>query len=144
MFFDECKCLTIIDNFSGSTLSTESILSVSRRFANSLSSALVGSSFSSSSSQCFKYSSKNCDVLISVTFQAALGKAPIEFAQPVVAIQDIIGVAGGPGDRWLGYRKMAGREESPDTVLRHADHFAGVILGECEVVGGTLDRATRL
>jgi hypothetical protein len=26
-------------------------------------------------------------------------------------------VAGGPGDRWLGHRKMAGREESPDTVL---------------------------
>jgi hypothetical protein len=25
--------------------------------------------------------------------------------------------AGGPGDRWLGHRKMAGREESPDTVL---------------------------
>ena len=46
----------------------------------------------------------------------------------MVAIQDIIGVAGGPGDRWLGYRKMAGREESPDTVLRHADHFAGVIM----------------
>src|SRR5216683_1263525 len=43
--------------------------------------------------------------------------------------------AGGPGDRWLGHRKMAGREESPDTVLRHALHF---------VRSGTLDRATRL
>jgi hypothetical protein len=29
-------------------------------------------------------------------------------------------MAGGPGDRWLGHREMAGREESPDTVLRHA------------------------
>src|SRR5712692_11512464 len=44
-------------------------------------------------------------------------------------------MAGGPGDRWLGHRKMAGREESPDTVLRHALHF---------VRSGTLDRATRL
>src|SRR6266849_4353408 len=44
-------------------------------------------------------------------------------------------LAGGPGDRWLGHRKMAGREESPDTVLRHALHFVG---------SGTLDRATRL
>lgn len=26
-------------------------------------------------------------------------------------------LAGEPGDRWLGYRKMAGREESPDTVV---------------------------
>jgi hypothetical protein len=26
-------------------------------------------------------------------------------------------VAGGPGDRWSGWRKLAGREESPDTVL---------------------------
>ena len=56
----------------------------------------------------------------------------------------IMELAGGPGDRWLGHRKMAGREESPDTVLRHADHFAGVNYGDCEVVGGTLDRATRL
>src|SRR5260370_22061179 len=110
MFFDECKCLTIIDNFSGSTLSTESILSVSRRFANSLSSALAGSSFSSSSSQCLKYSSKNCDVLISGTFQAVLGKAQIEFAQPVVAIQDIIGVAGGAGDG--RFRRERGRWKS--------------------------------
>jgi hypothetical protein len=53
-------------------------------------------------------------------------------------------MAGGPGDRWLGHREMAEREESPDTVLRHADHFAGVFNGEREVVGGTLDRATRL
>src|SRR5882762_2140900 len=44
-------------------------------------------------------------------------------------------LAGGPGDRWLGHRKMTGREESPDTVLRHALHF---------VRSGTLDRATRL
>src|SRR5713101_4638027 len=44
-------------------------------------------------------------------------------------------LAGGPGDRWLGHREMAGREESPDTVLRHALHFVG---------SGTLDRATRL
>ncbi len=28
-------------------------------------------------------------------------------------------VAGGPGDRRSGHRKMAGREESPDTVLSH-------------------------
>ncbi len=46
----------------------------------------------------------------------------------MVAIQDIIGVAGGPGDRWLGHREMAGREESPDTVLRHADHFVDVVM----------------
>jgi hypothetical protein len=26
-------------------------------------------------------------------------------------------VAGELGDRWLGHRKMAGREESPDTVV---------------------------
>ena len=38
----------------------------------------------------------------------------------------IMEVAGGPGDRWLGHRKMAGREESPDTVLRHAGQFADV------------------
>jgi hypothetical protein len=56
----------------------------------------------------------------------------------------IIRMAGGPGDRWLGHRKMAGREESPDTVLRHVDRFVGVIIGERRVVGGTLDRATRL
>jgi hypothetical protein len=31
----------------------------------------------------------------------------------------IIVLAGGPGDRWSGHRKMAGREESPDTVLSH-------------------------
>jgi len=47
----------------------------------------------------------------------------------------IILIAGGPGDRWLGHRKMAGREESPDTVLRHALQI---------VRSGTLDRATRL
>jgi hypothetical protein len=29
----------------------------------------------------------------------------------------IIEVAGELGDRWSGYRKMAGREESPDTVV---------------------------
>src|SRR5271155_4533990 len=28
-------------------------------------------------------------------------------------------MAGGPGDRWSGHREMAGREESPDTVLSH-------------------------
>jgi hypothetical protein len=28
-------------------------------------------------------------------------------------------MAGGPGDRWSGLRKMAGWEESPDTVLSH-------------------------
>ncbi len=26
-------------------------------------------------------------------------------------------VAGKPGDRWAGFRKKAGREESPDTVI---------------------------
>ena len=31
----------------------------------------------------------------------------------------IMETAGGPGDRWSGHRKMAGREESPDTVLSH-------------------------
>ena len=31
--------------------------------------------------------------------------------------QGIIDMAGEPGDRWLGHRKMAEREESPDTVL---------------------------
>ena len=41
-------------------------------------------------------------------------------------------LAGGPGDRWLGHRKMAGREESPDTVLRHVDHFAGVVMATAE------------
>jgi hypothetical protein len=58
--------------------------------------------------------------------------------KPVISLRagrGIIKVAGGPGDRWLGHRKMAGREESPDTVLRHAFHF---------VRSGTLDRATRL
>jgi len=29
----------------------------------------------------------------------------------------IIKLAGEPGDRWLGHRKMAGWEESPDTVV---------------------------
>ncbi len=47
----------------------------------------------------------------------------------------IIELAGGPGNRWLGHRKMTEREESPDTVLRHAHHF---------VLSATLDRATRL
>ena len=32
-------------------------------------------------------------------------------------IQGIIGSAGEPGDRWFSYRKMAGREESPDTIV---------------------------
>ena len=36
------------------------------------------------------------------------------------AIRGIICVAGEPGDRWLGCRKTSEREESPDTVLRHA------------------------
>src|ERR1700687_4015737 len=61
-----------------------------------------------------------------------------------VVYRGIIRVAGGPGDRWLGHREMAGREESPDTVLRHAGHVASVIFGEREAIGGTLDRATRL
>lgn len=30
---------------------------------------------------------------------------------------DIIGLAGGPGDRWLGWRKPTEREESPDTAV---------------------------
>jgi len=30
-------------------------------------------------------------------------------------------LAGGPGDRWSNYRKMVGREESPDTVLSHQE-----------------------
>ena len=53
-------------------------------------------------------------------------------------------MAGGPGDRWLGHREMAGREESPDTVLRHVGCGAGVFIGGCEAADGTLDRATRL
>jgi len=48
------------------------------------------------------------------------------------AYRGIIGVAGGPGDRWFrwrsGGRKAAAtkleREESPDTVLRHVEQFA--------------------
>jgi len=37
-------------------------------------------------------------------------------------------VAGGPGDRWSGHRKMAGREESPDTVLSHqGEPFTGEV-----------------
>jgi hypothetical protein len=53
-------------------------------------------------------------------------------------------MAGGPGDRWLGHREMAGREESPDTVLRHVGFCAAVFIGGCEAADGTLDRATRL
>ena len=30
---------------------------------------------------------------------------------------DIINMAGRPGDRWASLRKKAGREESPDTVV---------------------------
>jgi hypothetical protein len=30
---------------------------------------------------------------------------------------DILSLAGRPGDRWAGLRKKAGREESPDTVV---------------------------
>jgi len=30
--------------------------------------------------------------------------------------------AGEPGDRWLSHRKMARREESPDTVPSHREH----------------------
>jgi hypothetical protein len=30
---------------------------------------------------------------------------------------DILALAGRPGDRWAGLRKKAGREESPDTVV---------------------------
>jgi hypothetical protein len=33
------------------------------------------------------------------------------------AFEGIIEVAGEPGDRWLGHREMAGREESPDTAV---------------------------
>jgi hypothetical protein len=29
--------------------------------------------------------------------------------------------AGEPGDRWLSHRKMAEREESPDTVPSHRE-----------------------
>jgi len=45
--------------------------------------------------------------------------------------------AGGPGDRWSGHRKMAGREESPDTVLSHQGTLHPLNRG-CKV------RATRL
>jgi len=30
---------------------------------------------------------------------------------------DILGLAGRPGDRWASLRKKVGREESPDTVV---------------------------
>jgi len=49
----------------------------------------------------------------------------------------IMETAGGPGDRWSGHRKMAGREESPDTVLSHQGTLHPLNRG-CKV------RATRL
>src|SRR5580700_9195143 len=39
------------------------------------------------------------------------------FGPPNRQLPGIIQSAGEPGDRWLGHRKMAGREESPDTVV---------------------------
>jgi hypothetical protein len=41
----------------------------------------------------------------------------------------IMDTAGGPGDRWSGHRKMAGREESPDTVLSHQETFVRFTAG---------------
>lgn len=32
-------------------------------------------------------------------------------------LRDTMIVAGEPGDRWLGHRKMVKREESPDTIV---------------------------
>jgi hypothetical protein len=40
-----------------------------------------------------------------------------EQAQIPYVLRCIMRVAGELGDRWLGHRKMAGREESPDTVV---------------------------
>jgi len=54
-------------------------------------------------------------------------------------------LAGGPGDRWLGHREMAGREESPDTVLRHVDRSAfiqGDARVDADMVNG--ERSTEL
>ena len=36
---------------------------------------------------------------------------------PIPRQSATIPLAGEPGDRWLGHRKMAEREESPDTVV---------------------------
>jgi hypothetical protein len=41
----------------------------------------------------------------------------------------IMETAGGPGDRWSSHRKMAGREESPDTVLSHQETFVRFTAG---------------
>jgi len=36
---------------------------------------------------------------------------------PILRQSATIPLVGEPGDRWLGHRKMAEREESPDTVV---------------------------
>ncbi len=55
-------------------------------------------------------------------------------------------LAGGPGDRWLGHRKMAGREESPDTVLRHVDRSAFILMAAAKrtFLMVTAERSTEL
>jgi hypothetical protein len=53
-------------------------------------------------------------------------------------------MAGGPGDRWLGHRKMAGREESPDTVLRHVDRAAFILHMGADLIGVNGARSTEL
>ena len=50
----------------------------------------------------------------------------------------IMELAGGPGDRWLGHCKMAGREESPDTVLRHVGRSAFTRTREAEASRATV------
>jgi hypothetical protein len=47
----------------------------------------------------------------------------------------IMSVAGGPGDRWSGHRKMVGREESPDTVLSHQEKWATRLVTPGERLG---------
>lgn len=39
-------------------------------------------------------------------------------------------MAGRPGDRWVGLRKKAGREESPDTVVFSAAKLRTEVRGE--------------
>ena len=50
--------------------------------------------------------------------------------------------AGGPGDRWLGHRKMAEREESPDTVLERQERATRLVTpGDAVAAEGKLAAA---
>jgi len=62
--------------------------------------------------------------LLEPWIQNLLANVPHNLLAQLTDHRGIIEVAGGPGDRWLGHRKMAGREESPDTVLSHAGQYA--------------------